>query len=408
MYNIRPSTLFIQKKQPQTSVCCRSKVQRIGCQTGLERTRATTDRSMDAYVSPSRRVAAKRSGSSILGLLFVGLVLLGVLSNFLLVQKIDLPSKEAKTWEENIPNVDTAQKMKANEPATTEKTNSIHENEIDWSDAIFKRSDLHWDVDPIVIESHKLVFFTVPKNACTVFKQLFRRMMGYSNWYKEDPHDPSRNGLKYLGHFTRDKQLTMMTSPEWTRAIFVRDPLERTLSAYMDKGLGHNGDFVKGQCCDIWGWETKMVPAHKGEFCRKPPFFPYGFPINSTNFPFESFVDHILMECKNTHWNPQHDRLQKASNWKLINFVGKIENRMADTHLMLKQIGAFEEFGASGWGEFHNESIFQSNLAVHKTGSSDKIKQYYTPKLRKRVFEYFREDYEQFNFTIPLDMATTL
>ena len=191
-----------------------------------------------------------------------------------------------------------------------------------------------------------------------------------------------------------------MTSPDWTRAIFVRNPLERTLSAYMDKGLKDRGYFVKLHCCYILN--------NTADFCRKPPFSPFDFPMNSTTFPFENFVDQILPECKDPHWNPQYNRLQNSSNWKLINFVGKLENKMADTHMMLKQIGAFEEFGAVGWSEFHNESIFQSNRAVHQTGSSNKMAQHYTPYLRKRVVEHYRKDYELFDFTIPLDMESAV
>ena len=39
-----------------------------------------------------------------------------------------------------------------------------------------------WDQHPYVIESHKLVFYTIPKVSTTVFKKLFRRMEGYDNW----------------------------------------------------------------------------------------------------------------------------------------------------------------------------------------------------------------------------------
>jgi len=124
------------------------------------------------------------------------------------------------------------------EPARIEKVKIIQENEIDWSDSIFSLEGYN---RPVVIESHKLVFFPVAKNGCTVFKKLFRRMMGESDWLEKNPHAPSKtDGLKHVGHFSRDKQLEMMTSPNWTRAIFVRDPLERTLSAYLDKGLFFN------------------------------------------------------------------------------------------------------------------------------------------------------------------------
>lgn len=92
-----------------------------------------------------------------------------------------------------------------------------------------------WDASPIVIESHKLIFFTVPKVGCTVFKQLFRRMDGYQNWKTKYPHDPRTNGLTYMNKYSIKESTRMMNSNEWTKAIFVRDPKEKFLSAYLDK-----------------------------------------------------------------------------------------------------------------------------------------------------------------------------
>ena len=58
-----------------------------------------------------------------------------------------------------------------------------------------------YECSPIIIESHKLIFFTIQKVGCTVFKQLFRRMLGYDNWRNSGkglPHNPQMNGLQYL------------------------------------------------------------------------------------------------------------------------------------------------------------------------------------------------------------------
>ena len=106
-----------------------------------------------------------------------------------------------------------------------------------------------WSSVPIVVESHKLIFFTIPKVGSTVFKKLFRRMMGYENWRTKDPHDPAHNGLDYLNDYSTKQITLMMTSPEWTRAIFVRDPKERFLSAYLDKVRRKDGMYVKHHCC---------------------------------------------------------------------------------------------------------------------------------------------------------------
>ena len=79
-----------------------------------------------------------------------------------------------------------------------------------------------WDGAPIVLEEYKLIFFTVAKVGCTVWKQLFRRMMGYSNWksWNWKTHDPNINGLIYLYHYSLEEANYMLQSPEWTKAIF--------------------------------------------------------------------------------------------------------------------------------------------------------------------------------------------
>ena len=76
-------------------------------------------------------------------------------------------------------------------------------------------------------------------------------MEGYDNWQSKDPHDPRINGLKRLRRkdFSPENITTMLLSPEWTRAVFVRDPKERFLSAYLDKVQNKDGKYVIGHCC---------------------------------------------------------------------------------------------------------------------------------------------------------------
>jgi Sulfotransferase family len=122
---------------------------------------------------------------------------------------------------------------------------------IQQGDSIYLRQG--WDTSPVVLEEYKLLFFTTAKVGCTVWKQLFRRMMGYEDWKAENtnsklPWNPEANGLKYLHHYSRQEASEMMTSNEWTRAIFVRDPKERFLSAYLDKVV-QNPFFTNHVCC---------------------------------------------------------------------------------------------------------------------------------------------------------------
>ena len=163
-----------------------------------------------------------------------------------------------------------------NQLETTERDKNL----VQYGDWIYENDD--WDGAPIIIESYKLAFFTIPKVGCTTWKQLFRRIMGYSNWAKEEyvdmlPWNPQTNGLKYLYDFPIEKANEIMTSHEWTRAIFVRDPKERLVSAYLDKGVG-NPDYMREKCCSENGDCTQEASKS-----------------------LEGFL-HVAMNCENAHW----------------------------------------------------------------------------------------------------------
>jgi hypothetical protein len=187
------------------------------------------------------------------------------------------------------------------------------------------------------------------------------------------------------------------------------------------------GAHLKQQCCHLKGLnetaQSRVQHANsKLDFCHEFPIVPYEQPMTALNFPFEAFVERVMTRCHDIHWQPQYKRLTKAINWKHINFVGRFENKMEDTHSLLRRIGAFDDYGAFGWGERKTNnngngngnqsttttqtkslSIFETNTAWHSTGSGNKVDEYYTDKLLESVVRYYRKDYdlELFNFTIP-------
>ena len=61
-------------------------------------------------------------------------------------------------------------------------------------------------------------------------------------------HDPAKNGLTYLTDYSLEEAQLMLNSEEWTRAVFVREPKERILSAYLDK-FRLVPEFFDAACC---------------------------------------------------------------------------------------------------------------------------------------------------------------
>jgi Sulfotransferase family len=270
--------------------------------------------------------------------------------------------------------------LRTSTTALLSSTNTRNSNEslVQHDDSIYKQNQNNWDGAPVVIEKYKLLFFTTPKVGCTVWKQLFRRMMNVSNYMEEDhygtvqPHNPKVNGLKYLYHYDPTTASAMMSDPTWTRAIFVRDPKERFLSAYLDKVI-KNENFAIGKCCP--NDRTCIGPAKEsvGNFIQ------------------------LMRVCHDEHWNPQSKRILEGKYWPLINFVGHMETLYDDAKKLLLQIGAWEEYGKSGWGPTGMDAIFQSVAGgtgrSHATDAVSKIKTYITPEIEKELEQYYADDY---------------
>jgi Sulfotransferase family len=255
---------------------------------------------------------------------------------------------------------------------------------VQYGDSIYTQLD--WDGAPVVIEQYKLLFFTSPKVGCTTWKQLFRRMMNVTNYMEEEyerllPWNPEINGLKYLYHYNRTTASSMMTDPTWTRAIFVRDPKERFLSAYLDKVV-QNENYVIRRCC------------------------PYGRKCGTKAKESIANFLHLMRICTDSHWNPQSKRILEDKYWPYINFVGHMEHLYDDAKLLLQRLGAWDEYGKSGWGATRTDAIFQSKAGgtgrLHATDAVSKMKAYITPEIEKELEQYYADDYNNTIFHINL------
>jgi Sulfotransferase family len=250
-------------------------------------------------------------------------------------------------------------------------------------DYIYEQQVGNWDSSPIVIESHKLIFFTVAQAGCTVWKQLFRRMARLPDWKSQDsekllPHDPKRNGLKYLYDYTPEEASTMMTSPDWKRAMMVREPKLRFLSTFIDKVIANDQKHIQNKCCP-------------DRYCVE----------DAQTIP--GFLD-LCYGCQDEHWMSQHDRIDEKY-WPYMDYVLQFENATVDSKRLLSDIGAWDDYGKSGWGKDDKLSMFQTN---EKYGTGDRsvfeqwqIFLWYTPETEKQVEEFYRDDYSNplFNFT---------
>jgi len=245
---------------------------------------------------------------------------------------------------------------------------------------------------PILIPEYKLCFFHVAKVASTTFIMMFQRLLNITDQEAlEHLHHPYTNGLDYFHPRRLARANKIIQDPTWTKAIFVRNPHERLLSAYLDKGYS---DFawIRWSCCP----DTQDC-------------------LRDGEHSFEDFVE-LLPRCSDVHWVPQYKRME-PKYWRYINFVGHLENLTQDSERLLKRIGAWDNYtavtlkasnrtaiiddgrngsasGGNGTAQ-HDAPFFDPHGQHHATNArKTNMRKYFTSReLYDKVSEYYKDDY---------------
>jgi len=130
----------------------------------------------------------------------------------------------------------------------------------------------------LVVPKLKLIFCFIPKVACTQFNRLMNDLNGMTHRLGENcgNHDPIfASSVRYRHSIGNAWSWDLMEDPSWTKAVFLRDPLERLVSAHRSKCendecggcLEHN--FTKGIMEDLLV-NDNMHYLPQRHFCGDP------------------------------------------------------------------------------------------------------------------------------------------
>lgn len=223
----------------------------------------------------------------------------------------------------------------------------------------------------LVNERHRLVLFTIPKVCCTQLIKLMRRMNGSTNW-RDNPHYTSdRPFLNKLGLERVEK---IVNDSSWTKALLLRDPAERLLSAYLDK-LIYNG-----------GYAANVFRAGG----RGMPFTEFlGYILESNDDPRKPTGLH---ENTDPHWRSQHlvGPLEKVAS--ALDPVGDYLDRVSWIHNVLHAANCWQPYGISGWGADENQVIFEQNMLPTRTNAAEQMSEYYDPDTLDAVYQAYAGD----------------
>lgn len=203
-------------------------------------------------------------------------------------------------------------------------------------------------------EKRKLLFCMIPKNACTEFLSLMMRLDGFS-----DNHwNPAKSSqAQVMVHFDKDREQFFFQSSGrqelenilvdgdqngWVRAVFLRDPAERLLSAYRSK---------------------VMTGYYKDA----------GYPATLT---LAEFVERLnadgLDESTEPHLRPQSFLCGLKDTIDRYNYVGDFNSLEAGANKLITKVGGdglAEEMLNGGWGPYGNQSLFGVPRGLREAGS---------------------------------------
>ena len=236
----------------------------------------------------------------------------------------------------------------------------------------------------LVDKEANVAYLPMAKVACTSWKIFFiTRVTGNISYPKLHPH--KRKFLKKMGVKTYD--LTVKTAKKlfqhFKTFVFIRHPLVRLLSAYIDKmGLEK---FQRRYMEDIYKKTNYRPPRSNGQNKTEIPI------------PFHAFVKYVIAtqdhkDTFNSHWRPQILRLHPCQIH--YDFIGKFETIQNDTRYVFKHF-------------FHNTSLSlpRRNSASTKLNQlrtyKKSVKEYYaelTPKELEDIISVYSDDFEVFGY----------
>ncbi len=210
-----------------------------------------------------------------------------------------------------------------------------------------------------VDEEHRLLFRGIQKSARSVFKQLFHKLAGDDAYDALPYHKP---GLVTLGALPAERSARILEDPAWHRAVVLRDPFERLVSAFLH--LLHEPVRIRGR-------------------------FHIRAPLS-----FAEFLDVITegsdeIRLSNLHWRPQ---VQFFPTIDVFNYVIDFTRLPEQGRVLLQRVGAWEAHGRTGWGPGRDEPFLASVHGIYSTRARERLAEF--AAFEPRVRELYRADCE--------------
>ena len=276
-------------------------------------------------------------------------------------------------------------------------------------------------------------FCAMGKNACTEWRRVFKALNAPEFCSDGDEKEKSNHGGGGAGGECQSQFNTatpLSHDPNTVpNAVFIRDPLERLLSAYLDKCIKPNIRRSQGHCepntifgVDYLEWiadksnNNKQEGNSNDEVATKPLPDLMQTLQNRDKELFAAYVDLLPLKW-NVHFVPQAITCDLYRNIHTYDFVGVMGKQfMSELDRMVHRYGSDDESSSSSLlasvlndtfqyqSKLQNESIANLNLGAdnnHGTKAPSKVSKYYSARSVRRALEYLSIDYLTLGLEVP-------
>jgi hypothetical protein len=231
-----------------------------------------------------------------------------------------------------------------------------------------------------VSPNHQYFFLGLGKTASTRVKLSLHILEGYEVIAEPFPwlharSDSQESFVSKLSDFSSDQAIEILTSPEWFRFCFVRNPYDRLFAAYksnimqeMDPPSPYYTQ-VKDKIRDLFDYEGRT---------NKPNAV-----ISFADFV--SYVEQTVAHIPDYHWSP--------ISWGLrpdlidYDFVGYVENFEADFKTVLQRLNVTDEIMPDLLKPVNQSSVQGIPLSA-----------VYSWDLAERVYNIYKDDFESYGY----------
>ncbi|XP_061433214.1 carbohydrate sulfotransferase 9-like isoform X1 [Lethenteron reissneri] len=230
-----------------------------------------------------------------------------------------------------------------------------------------------------VDDRYSLLYCEVPKVGCTNWKRIILALSRGDNHSMTIPgsqvHEETQNYTR-LQQFDAAGRRSRLNG--YTAALFVREPMERLVSAYRDKFLMKNDYYQR-----VYG--RYIITCYRKNPSRESL-------LQGHDVTFSEFVSFILDPrwalYQDVHWLPVHKLCQPCLLH--FNFIGKLETMQRDSAALLAKIGA------PSWISYSHQKNMRSSANVTHSYLAQ-----LSTEARWKLYRFYYEDYKLFNYSPP-------